>query len=272
DAVFAGFAGAGNGSWRAFRAQDGTQLWAHAGDARVDPSSAYFGDRLLIAAGETVAALRAADGVALWRAQIPAARETSSPVVRDGTLFVSATPARTVAIDPDTGRTRWSAPYGSAGCTPAVAQRLVFVEDRTAVAALDERTGAVRWRVAIPEGIRSSVGSKATAAAGAYDGGVLFQSIPGNSTVAAFRAADGHVEWSVRTSAPVKMSGAIAGGDLYVGDTIGVVYRIDERTGGVRAALPFDQPYSASPPLVLGTTLVVGDGIYLRAISQKTFQ
>jgi outer membrane protein assembly factor BamB len=60
-------------------------------------------------------------------------------------------------------------------------------------------------------------------------------------------------------------------GSVYVGDTGGVFYRLDARTGAVLAAVPYDRPYTTSPPVILGKTLFVTDTEYLRALPLSNF-
>ncbi|MBV8490046.1 MAG: PQQ-binding-like beta-propeller repeat protein [Candidatus Eremiobacteraeota bacterium] len=281
--------------WYAFRTDNGAMVWSYATIGEAMPSAAYTNGRLIFATGDDVAiALDARSGQQLWRAPLPGVATMASAMVDGNTIFFASTmgkyewnsPTRnhTLSVDVASGRILWSVPYGNADCTPTVAQGTVFIEGandgpmgpreaigNNEVFALNERTGALRWRYVGPQGNYTSVGSDERAIAAAYAGGVLFQSVPSISSFVAFRASDGRILWSVRTSGPVKMSALIDGKDVYVGDTSGVLYRLDARSGAVRAALLFDRPFTPAPPLIVGKTLFVANTDYLRAVPLASF-
>jgi outer membrane protein assembly factor BamB len=139
------------------------------------------------------------------------------------------------------------------------------------VVALDENTGRPIWKYRSGVGYYTAVGSNERAIAGAFDSGTLYQSIPATSQMMAFDGRTGRVRWATHTSAAVKMSPVIAGGSVFFGDTGGVFYRLDARTGAVRAAVPFDRPYTTSPPIILGANVFVTNTEYLRALPLNDF-
>lgn len=285
----------GGNHWYAFRADDGRMVWSYATAGEAMPSAAFTDGMLVFATGDNVAtAVEATTGKVRWRTKLPGLPTMASAMIDDGKVFLVTTsgssaphgPARshTMALDIHTGAILWSSPFGNADCTPTIAQGLVFVESSSEtakgsreaigsndVAALDERTGKLVWRYRGSPGFFTTVGSNERAVAGMYDNGVLYQSLPTLSTMIAFRAEDGRVIWSTRTSGPVKMSAVVRGDDLYFGDSSGVFYRIDAHTGNIRAAVPFDRPYTTSPPIVLGETIIIADTDYMRALPLDTF-
>lgn len=285
----------GGNHWYGFRADDGRLVWSHATVGEAMPSAAFTDGALVFATGDNLAtAVEAATGKVRWRTKLPGVPTMASAMVDNGKVFLVTTSGRsarydpvrshTTALDVRTGATLWSAPFGNADCTPTIAQGRVFVEDSSEsakgsreavgsndVAALDERTGKLVWRYRGSLGFFTAVGSNERAVTGMYDRGVLYQSLPTLSAMVAFRAKDGRVLWSRRTSGPVKMSAVVRGDDLYFGDSSGVFYRIDARTGSVRAAIPFDRPYTTSPPIVLGQSILVADTDYVRALPLDTF-
>lgn len=276
--------------WYAFRVDDGRQVWSYKTVGEAMPSAAYAGGKLVFATGNDEAiALDARTGALLWRTQLPGVSTMGSAMVHDGVAFFVTTmgkaeydsPVRnhTLALDMATGKIKWSVPYGNADCTPTVAQGMVFVEGATDgpvgpreaigfnhVAALDERSGKLRWLYVSGRGNFTSVGSDERAIAGAYFGGVLYQSVPAIGVFAAFRASDGRPLWMTHTAGPVKQSALITRGSVYFGDTTGALYRLDARTGAVRSARPFQQPFTPSPPLIVGQTLFIANSEYLRAL------
>lgn len=285
---------AGN-HWYAFNADDGRLVWSHHEVGEAMPTAAYADGRLLYATGDNVATeLDARTGATIWQAPLPGVVTMAAGMVHDGRFYVVTTQGKpeyqsphrnhTIALDVKTGKVVWSAPYGNADCTPTIAQGMVFVEGvndgpvgareamgTNEVVALDERTGTLRWRYVGPSGFFTAVGSNERGITGTYDGGVLYQSLPTVSVMAAFRASDGRVLWTAHTSAPVKMSPIVYDGSVYAGDTAGMFYRWDARTGTVQSAIPFDRPYTTSPPIVVGKTLFVANTEYLRAIPLARF-
>jgi outer membrane protein assembly factor BamB len=269
--------------WYAFREDDGAPVWSYPTRGEAMPSAAYVDGRLIFATGDDVATeVDARTGATIWKTTLPGVPTMGSAMVSGGTVFVTATkgkpdwndPARshTLAIDVGTGRVLWSSPVGNGDCTPTVAQGLVFVEDEhdgpagplepvgtNVVAALDARTGALRWEYHSAAGLFTSVGTNERAITGTYVNGVLYQSLPAVDQIVAFSASDGRVLWRARTSAPVKMSPVIVKSTLYAGDTVGVLYALDVRNGAIEAAWPFAKPFTAAPPLVLGETMFLSE-------------
>lgn len=274
--------------WYAFRADDGALVWSHSSRGEAMPSAAYVNGELIFATGDDFATeVDARSGAIVWQTALPGVPTMGSAMVDGATVFVTATkgkadwnnPARshTLAIDVRTGRIRWSSPFGNGDCTPTIADGLVFVEDEhdgpsgplepigaNVVAALDERTGALRWQYRSGTGIFTSVGTNERAITGTYANSVLYQPVPAVDRIVAFSARNGRILWSAHTSGPVKMSPLVVGGDVYFGDTAGMLYRLDAKTGVTEAAWPFAKPFTAAPPLVIGKTMFISntDTIY----------
>jgi outer membrane protein assembly factor BamB len=127
----------------------------------------------VIAGGRLVAGSRdyllhgfdAADGAPAWRFSYWFSWIESTPAVRDGLLYLGASDyARVSAIEPATGRARWSTVvHGMTWGTPLVTDRHVFagtvnqnlpgtlIRHRAGLVKLDRATGAVLWRRALPD-------------------------------------------------------------------------------------------------------------------------
>lgn len=107
-----------------------------------------------------------ADGSVAWRFSYWFSWIESTPVRRDGLIYIGASDySRVTALDPATGKEKWSTKvhgmnWGSplvtddAVFTGTVAQHLAgtVIAHRGGIAALDRRTGEFRWWLASPEG------------------------------------------------------------------------------------------------------------------------
>jgi len=138
---------------------------------------------------------------------------------------------------------------------------------KTVIAALDANTGKPVWVYRAPKfGLWSFVASDEATIAGTYASGMYYQPAPFTDEILAFDASSGNVRWSFHTSAPVKMSPVIKNGRLYVGDTVGLLYTLDARSGKLIELRAFRQPFTTSPPVIAGNKLIVVNGMSVNAI------
>lgn len=105
-----------------------------------------------------------ADGHPVWKFSYWFSWIESTPALRDGLLYVGGSDfARVSAIDPATGRARWSTVvHGLSWGTPLVTDRFVFagtvnqnlpgtlIAHQAGLVKLDRGTGAVLWRLELP--------------------------------------------------------------------------------------------------------------------------
>ncbi len=276
--------------WYAFRADNGRLVWSYATVGEAMPSAAYRDGVLVFATGDGFAtAVRAATGRPIWKVPLPGHVSMASAVIsknlayfvttKDEAHHFGAWGSQTVALDWRSGRRIWSAPFGNSDCTPTVFGTDLFVEGvkdgplgpREAigyndVVDLSSGTGALKWRYLGGDGFYSGVGTNERAIAGTYANQTLYQSLPSSNRLIALRAADGRVVWSARTSGPVKMSPLVWNGHVYVGDTSGVLYSFDARTGRTLRAWAFDEPFTSAPPIIVGRTMFVPQSDAVRAI------
>jgi outer membrane protein assembly factor BamB len=209
----------------------------------------------------------------------------SSAAIDNGSAFVvigdgshSGTQDHLIAIDPNSGRVVWGAPYGNADCSPTIAGGAVFVEGSNSdakraqpnafndVVAVDERTGKLRWRWYSGYGAFTSVGSDEEGVAGLAADGAFYEGIPATNEFIAFDGRTGAVRWKLRTGAAVKMSAVEENGRLYFGDTGGTLYAVDARTGRVVSRRSYPSFFSVSSPLIFGNTLYIANDDVVRAL------
>ena len=268
----------------AFSTADGRLIWKIHTVGQNMPSPAIEGDALIFANGDAHAyAVDLATGKARWIVPLPGIATMASATVAGGMAFLSTCHnapyvCQTQAIDVHDGHTVWSNPHGGSDCTPTVDGGLVFVNEssndsarfhtggETTVAAIDERTGRTVWTHRSEAAPFTYIASSERQIAGTADRGVLYQPIGNTQKVIAFDERTGRVRWSVRASANVKMSPVVKGQRVYFGDTAGILYDVDRRTGRVEHTTSFLQPFSTSPPVIVGETIFVADGSILLAL------
>lgn len=216
----------------AVSATDGNLLWSSAVLPKpVLPTNNFYtppvlaNGRLFVAATDgSLYALAADTGVLLWRAtdpdmaSMPAASPASPtdfapPVVSDGIVYyVPLDGLRALAAG--TGHLLWRLPTGAAWrAVPAVGGAIVYVatpnaSGSIALLALDARTGAVRWKVAVqPDTAGVTV---------FVNGDVVFTTGPG--LVAAWSASTGASLWQRTIQSPPSGFQQVVfdGGGVYV--------------------------------------------------------
>lgn len=269
----------------AFDARSGALLWSKHTVGEDMASPAIRAGDLVFANGDMHAySLRLSDGAQLWRDSLPGVDTMASTTIAGESAFISVchnSPhfRQTVAIDVRTGRALWTNPNGSCDASPAVDRGIVLVDGNNEdvksgydpgghdiIAALDERTGRTLWQRVSPSGPYTIVASGEHAIAGAAVSGVLYQSIVNRDEVVALDERTGRVLWRAGTAAPVKMSPVITQTHVIFGDTVGLLYTVDRKTGVVLRTSAFKYAFSTSPPVIVGDTLFVANGRYVFAI------
>jgi outer membrane protein assembly factor BamB len=267
----------------AFDAGNGRLRWTYKTVGEDMPSPAFVSvrgrDAVVFGNGDDhVRALDIRTGRLLWSTPVQGVATMSSAATAEGLVYVLAgvaagmhEPDHVYAIRASDGSIAWSAPYGNADDSPVLGDGRVFVEDAQMVSgparanaindvyALDARTGHLEWVRNTGAGYFTHVATNEEAIAAMVDRGVLFQSLLAARRFAAYDTAQGRVLWAISTDAPVKMSAVAAGGRVYVGDTAGVLYTLDEGTGRVLSRRTFPKPFTCSSPVIVGSTLYVAN-------------
>jgi serine/threonine-protein kinase len=267
----------------AFDLKTGARKWAHRTVGENMPSAVYQNGRLIFANGDWRAyALRADTGRQLWATDVGGVSTMANAVLAGGEVVVSVCTdgmrkSSAVALDPANGKILWRSPYGHCDASPAYGAGKVFtstvspgdtmLQGKTVVAALDAKTGKAVWVYrSTKQGLWSTVGSSEAAVAGTYANGTYYQSAPFDDRLMAFDASSGRIKWNFQTSGPVKMSPVVANGRVYVGDTAGLLYTLDARTGALLELREFNKPFATSPPIVAGNRMLIVNGSTVAAI------
>ncbi len=278
----------------ALDAQTGARRWSYRTQGEDMPSAALARvanqNEIVFANGDDrVRALAVRNGHLLWATRLEGVATMSSAAAYNGIVYVLAglsasshLPDRVYAVRASDGAILWRAPYGNADVSPTVADGIVVVEDAQTISgpadrnafndvqALDAQTGRLRWSYESELGFLTGAGTNEEAVAGVVDGLILFASLPAARRFAAFDLLTGRVLWSVRTHAAIKMSGVVAGGRVYAGDTGGSFYTLAESTGHVLSRHDFDEPFTCSSPVIVGSTLYVADSDAVVALALRT--
>jgi outer membrane protein assembly factor BamB len=262
----------------AFSTRDGHAVWKVHTIGEDMTSPAVDRGAVFFANGDAHAYARdLRTGAARWSVELPGVPTMASATVHDGRFFVSICHnapyyCQTRALDERDGRTLWVNANGGSDCTPSAAYGLVFVVGssidapqfhtggRETVAAIDERTGRTRWSKTFAPAPFTYIASSERQIAGTVVNGVLYQSIANLDRVVAFDARSGREIWSASTTGNVKMSPVVRGNRVYFGDTQGIFYAVDRTTGRIERTVSYLQPFSVSPPLIVGDTLFVANG------------
>lgn len=277
----------------AFDAASGAQRWSFPTVGEDMPSPAIFRGLLIFANGDFHAyALDARTGALRWKRKLDGIATMASAAIAGKDVLISFCnyhfPYRcqTDALDPLTGRTVWRAPYGNADSSPAYGDGTVFVSGleyvregwrqvahaHAVIAALDAANGRVKWQYRDPQpSMPSDVGTSERAIAGTYADGKYFQAVPGRGRVLAFDARTGRVLWSFQALSPVKMSPAYAAGRLYFGGVGGIMYALNAATGSLVRIHTFRRPFTSSPPLIIGRTIVTARDQIVEALPLAWF-
>ncbi|HEY0381082.1 MAG TPA: PQQ-binding-like beta-propeller repeat protein, partial [Candidatus Elarobacter sp.] len=270
----------------ALDAADGHERWSYKTVGEDMPSPVYVGGALVFANGDQHAyAVEARSGKLLWRRAIVGVSTMASANVVGGNALVSTCTTRTpightYAVAPRTGTVRWASPYGNCDSAPTVIEDRVFLSGvdieptaygigyRSTIAALDGTSGKLLWSYRTADlGIASpQVASSERAIAGTYAAGTYYQAIPTHDRMIAFDARSGRIKWSLKTLGPTKMSPVVRNGLVYFGDTAGCFYTVDAASGALKNLRTFDAPFSVSPPVIVGNTLIVAVGTKIRAM------
>ena len=281
------------------RLHDGRLVWSYHTLGQNMPSAAIARGLAIWANGDMHAyAVSAKNGRLAWRVPTPGISAMASSTLDGDRVFVVTSlgtdfnydPSRThvLALDVNSGKTIWTAPYGGSDAAPTVGNGLVFIQGaryektvahgksapvgQNVVYALDEKTGALRWSYLGDTGYFTWVGSSEEAIAGTYHDGTLYQAFPTIDRVIAFDAQTGQPRWRFTTNGQVKMSPVVAAGLVIFGDTAGALYSVNARTGELVHVERFNAPFSTSPPIVAGRTVFVAYGKRIVAIPLKTLQ
>lgn len=170
----------------------------------------------------------------------------SSPLVRDGMVYIGSYDTNLYCLDAENGAFRWKrATQGGVSSSPAAWGDLIVVgSEDGGMYALDARRGVVKWVFRTTRAIRSSP---------RVEDRIIYVGSD-DQHVYAIDGQNGRQLWKQRTWMPVRSSCALRNGALYVGSADSNVYAFDAFSGGLRWKQKTQQGIVSSP--VVGDNLV----------------
>jgi outer membrane protein assembly factor BamB len=189
--------------------------------------------------------------------------DVTGPAYSDGTLYIAQLDGALTALDPRTGKNRWTFKASSQlESSPLVVDDTVyFGSDNGTFYALEAATGKVRWTTKLGHEVKASPSfDDGTVYVGDYEG-----------TVWALDAANGDKRWSTDTTtlAPGGDGGfysspSVAFGHVYEARTDGTVYALDASDGKLAWQFKTSNSIYSSPAAaqVPGTPPTVYVGSY----------
>jgi outer membrane protein assembly factor BamB len=257
-------------------------------NSHASPTPIIEGDRVYLHfGGEGTAAIDAASGAGVWKAQFPYASQHGaggSPVLYKDLLVFSGDghyEAWVIALDKNTGKVRWKTerrkPFDQAYTTPLVISvggrdQLVSVGAYRA-AAYDPETGREIWMVRYENGFsnvpRPVFGHNLVfITTGFFEPAVMAVRPDGRGDV-----TDTHVAWSMTRGAPFTPSPVLVGDELYIINDLGIASCVDAKTGKLHWQQRVGGNHSASPIFADGRIYFLSEeGVATVIAPGKTFQ
>ena len=250
-----------NAVFFALDAKTGKREWKH-DEGKLNASSPAYADGQLFGVNLEpghVFSLRASDGRLIWSKRLPGRSETS-PLVREGRVYVGAESGDLFAFDAKSGKLVWHKKTDSSvKAGPTYSDGTVYVGDYAGkMYAFRATDGALRWQASDLGpglGIEGRFYSTPAVAFGRVYAG------DADGRVYSFDAKTGKIAWTHSTGDDVYSAPAVAdtpdtNPTVYIGSGDGNAYALDARTG----AQIWKQPVGG---LITGAGSVVGDVFYL---------
>ncbi|MCM3630537.1 PQQ-binding-like beta-propeller repeat protein [Paenibacillus glycanilyticus] len=257
------------GTLYALDAKKGNKLWVKTiGEKDVNRAWMYYSptvaDGIVYQAyssknGGEIMALNAKTGETVWTAKLAGGWiAESSPVVKDGKVYVGSDGGYLIALDAKDGKELWrKQPAGGwMHSMPAAADGKVFMGyGGGLIVALDADTGAEVWRYQSKAG-PSLIPGDATGSSPAVVNGVVYMGFP-NGSAEALKADTGEKLWSRATDGGIISSAAVSGDTVYIGSNDGNLYALNKQNGEIQWSYKIGA-WVASSPAISGNALVVG--------------
>jgi YD repeat-containing protein len=232
----------------------GKTAWRTRLDGAVRRAPTRSNDRVIVTTVKgAVASLQAGSGQLLWSRQLT--EGVGMPTIGAGSVFVAAGQSL-YALDLNTGEPRWTFETRSAILTqPTVWSNLVLIgTENGQLQGVETADGTerLRWQA------RGALSARPLVA----DDAIYIADRSGMLSALRPDGAQLQPIWSYDTDTAIVATPLLAGGRLIVGTSGGIVYSLDARSGGERAALQLNGSIATSPALGTGVVYVQANRMY----------
>lgn len=280
DAVYAGSTG---GILYAIDRATGNSKWQYAVKSRIASSPAVAGELVYFGAFDgNFYAVTETNGQLKWKFQTDGERRfsaphlhgmvpendtmpdpwdcyLSSPVVWNGAVYFGSGDGNVYALDDRTGALKWKFKTGNVvHASPAIADGVLFIGSWDSYFyALDAATGAEKWRYQTGVDPVNHNQQGIQSSAAVADGMVYFGCRDGH--LYALDQQSGALKWSYSTKGSwVLNSPAVSGGKVYFATSdTGILYAADAKTGVIAFSVNWGWPMFSSPAIA-GDMLYIG--------------
>jgi serine/threonine-protein kinase len=285
-----------NGALIALNAENGSLRWAKDGGA--NPFGAPGAGAGVVFVGDSngdVVCLDPTNGRIIWRTHLGSGVR-QAPTRSNDRVFVTTVKGAIASLQTGSGQLLWSRQLADGMGLPTVGAGSVFVAAGQALYALDINSGGLRWVFEAPSLITTQptvadglvlVGTESGELRGfeaengverlrwqargaisarplVADEAIYVADQSGMLTALRRDGSQLQLIWSYEAdpATAIVATPLLAGGRLIVGTSGGMVYSLDARSGGERAALQLKGSIATSPTLGMGTVYVQANRMY----------
>jgi outer membrane protein assembly factor BamB len=259
------YAPGGDGLLYALDARTGKLKWKYAANEVLSSTPVLAGGRVLVVSeNDTLFAVESASGAWAWqyRRDPPSGftvRGVSTPVARDGVLYLGFSDGYVVAVNQDDGSVKWERELSTQGSefldvdtTPVLddAGRLYVASYKDGLYALDAATGDIEWNTRTG-GLTGLIAR----------GDVLFAS--GDDRLSAYHTQTGRHLWTTSLDGRAGQSPVFARGRVIIANQ-GALLFLDPKTGRKQLSWNPGKGVTATPQVVDGQLFVLSNlgGLY----------
>lgn len=268
----------------ALNRKNGVTLWTVQTHGAVMPTPALYRNRVYAATGAgAMVVIDWRTGQVLQKISLHGSYVSmSSPLVAGSRIYVGgATPYALYAINLTSDRVIWSVPVRAQGglddCSPAWADGLIVAQYTNYLNSTGTRlsattigittAGKIAWQLSLGQG--STALDQMQTGQPTVFGGMVYVGSPVTDRVYAIDPRTGHLAWSTPIGAAVRGNPALLAGQLLVGDSLGRLDTLSQRTGKIlrqtvltaasraQGSAPTPTGFGGTGPVVVGPTLYI---------------
>jgi outer membrane protein assembly factor BamB len=245
----------------ALNARDGSIAWSRPTGESIAGSPVVLDGNVYVASTDAYVYSLNLNGASNWKwgPAYSGGVFESTPLVRNGALYIGDLGGWAYSIDASSGILNWEwisyAGYGNIGSSMSMNDSATTVYVSTlggTVSALTPATGSLKWTTI---SIGTAINSRPV-----LSGNAIY--VGGDTRLYAFDAQTGTKLWNTTTPGGVSLYGcpAVSNGKVIVGGDDGILYSINTADGSLNWSVPLNGGISSSP-------IVTGGVIYIAALA-----